>query len=159
MREAVGGLGTASWTSSIGRGPQRERNPLRPICLTVGGFTPSFIPICLSPSQSQSPDCQPRRQTRNLPKTQPFSTFSSPAALKPGQLCGQYLSSFHATLLGQCHLGHVSPRWKLGGSEGQVAWVPIFSPRLMGSLNLTSLNLCFLICKIKVLLPHLTWLL
>lgn len=133
MREAVGGLGAASWTSNIGREPRSERNPLRSIFLTLSGFTPSSIPICLSPSQSQSPDCQARRQTRNLPKTQHVSSVSFPTAVKPGQLCGQNLSGFHATLLGQCHLGHISPSRKLGGSEGQVAWVPISSPCLTGS--------------------------
>lgn len=70
------GTGDCLLDFSIGRGPQSERNPLRPIFLTLGGFMPSSIPIYLSPSQSQSPDCQARRQTRNVPKTQPFSTIS-----------------------------------------------------------------------------------
>lgn len=117
--------GAASCPSGTRREPQSERASRRPTFLSLGGVA---LP-------GPEPRMQSRKATRNLPKTQPFPAVLSLGTPKPGQVCAQHLPSFHATLLGQCHLGPNSPNRTLRSSEGQVAWAPIASLSLTGSLN------------------------
>lgn len=115
-----------SRTPGTGRASQSERDSRRLIFLTLGQVILTW----------PEPRMLTQETGKKLPKTQPFPASLSPGAPKPGRVCPQSLPSFHTTLLGQCHLGHVSPNRTLGGSGGQVAWGPIPFLSLTGSLNL-----------------------
>lgn len=73
-----------------------------------------FLAWVGSPSQGQSPECQPRNRQRTFPK-QPFPATLSLGTENPGQVCPQHLPSSHTTLPGQCHLGPTPPtaRWEV----------------------------------------------
>lgn len=107
-----------------------------------------------SPSLLYQPSCHPHRARGQTAEAQDQETAPNTAlphnlvsaVPRPGQLHPQHLS--HSKLPAQCHPGHIFPIRTLGGSEGQKAWAPS-PPQPTSSLNITSLNLRFLVCKIQ----------